>query len=215
MSDAAPALVRGTGDAPEGAKVCPECGQWWEGSTAPMRLGAHRKQAHGVTGSGEHRRRRPRGDRAPKQATTERKPSLAADLQRVFKVVGAVVGVADPYCGRILENRSGEFCKALARLAAEDPRIERWLRGLGKAGPYGALLVASAELAIPIAAHHGAVPPELALLTGAPVPPARRLRSVAAPASPSDVSPEVEEAGEPPGDWEDDDEAPSSAPLTP
>jgi len=135
----------------------------------PMLLGLHRKRAHGIAGKPKAKKTRP--DRPPKEVGAARPPSLKKDLARVFKLVGTVVGVVDPYCGGILADRSGGLCEALARLADEDPRIGRWLRALGKGGPYGALVVAAGEVAIPIAAHHGRVPPAAAILVGAPLPP--------------------------------------------
>ncbi len=183
-------------------RACPECGEkadkqgrLFEGPSGPMFLGLHRRREHGVAGtskpspgSGPPRgaRGRPRKDRAP--AAKPRAPSLKADLRRVFKIVGAVVGVADPYCGGVLVDHSGAFCDALARLAAEDPRIARWLAALGKAGPYGALALAAGELAIPIAAHHGLVAPEATILVGVTPPSVRRLPMV--PVEPDGSGPE-------------------------
>lgn len=158
------------------ARTCPECGHIEEGSRAAMRMGAHRRSKHGVVGA-THGRDRPK-DRAPKRKATgaPKPPSLASDLRRTFKMLGTVVSVADPYCGKVLIDRSGPTADALARLAAEDPRVARWLRTIGKAGPYGALVIAVGELALPIAAHHGLIAPELAVLTGSPVPPSRPAR---------------------------------------
>jgi hypothetical protein len=105
----------------------------------------------------------------------------------VFALAGTVVeALGDAYCGRILTERSGPLADALARLAVEDERIARWLSRIGSAGPYGALVVAAAEVAIPIAAHHGVLGPGWAMLAGAPPPPTSE------PASPATPEPVVE-----------------------
>ncbi len=163
-------------------KTCPECGaeaddqgRRFDGPSGAMFLGLHRRRKHGVAGtSGKDRngtRARAR-DRAPKSAAP-RPPSLKTDLRRMFRVVGTVVAVVDPYCGGVLIDHSEGFCDALARLAQEDPRIARWLKALSKAGPYGALVVAAGEMVIPIAAHHGLIAPEATVLIGVAPPPVR------------------------------------------
>lgn len=164
--------------------TCPECEAAgtrtvFEGDGAALRLGGHRRRAHGVVGK-THGRDRKR-DRAPRAASKPRTPSLSKDLRSTFRVLGTVVSAVDPYCGKVLIDRSGPTADALARLAAEDPRVARFLRGLGKAGPYGALLVAVGELAVPIAAHHGLLDPTMAVLVGSPLPPRPRDRRAAIP----------------------------------
>lgn len=165
---------------PDRVKDCPECKEagkatTFEGERAAMRLGAHRRREHGIVGATAGKPHRRIKDRAPRPKAAPQS-SLGADLKRSFKVIGTVVGVVDPYCGDVLIKHSGSFCDALARLAKEDPRIGRWLSALGKAGPYGALFVASAELAIPIAAHHGLIAPEAAVFVGVNPPTPRTSR---------------------------------------
>jgi len=161
---------------PEAAdeRKCPDCERTFTGPQAALNLGAHRRGAHGTVGATHGRDKGRKRDRAPRATTAKpRQPSLAKDLRSTFKVLGTVVSIADPYCGKVLIDRSGPTADALARLAAEDPRVARWLRVLGKSGPYGALLIAAGEMAVPIAAHHGLLAPEMALLVGAPPPPYR------------------------------------------
>jgi hypothetical protein len=131
-----------------------------------MQLGLHRRRAHGIEGRDAGKKR----DRAPRRSPAggKRAPSLKADLRRTFRLAGTVVGVFDPYCGSILMDRTEHLADAIARLAQDDPRIARWLSAIGRAGPYGALMVAAAEVAVPIAAHHGLMAPEIAALFGAP-----------------------------------------------
>lgn len=163
-------------------RTCPECsaeadkqGRRFDGPSGSMWLGLHRKRDHGVAGKGKPDRKPKAGkDRAPKTSIAGKPASLKSDLGKLFKLIGTVVAVADPYCGNVLVKHSKGFSDALADLATQDPRIARWLRGLSKAGPYGALIMAAGELAIPIAAHHGAVPAELTLLIGVDPPPPRR-----------------------------------------
>lgn len=180
-------------------KTCPECsaeadkqGRRFDGPQGAMFLGLHRRREHGVEGTsataGKRKRRQDRGPRQPRKPKT---PPLSADLRRVFQVVGTVLAVADPYCGSILVDRSTAFCDALARLAETDERIGRWLRALARSGPYGALLVAAGQMAIPIAAHHELVPPEVTMLVGAPMPPSRA-RVPPVPAEESEPEPEPE-----------------------
>jgi hypothetical protein len=163
------------------SRTCELCGHVEEGPQAALRMGQHKKRAHGIAGSSpttaKRQRRRERGgrDQAPRQKTERRGPSLRSDTRRVFQVVGQMVGVLDPYCGKVLQERSSDFANALADLAATDPRIERWLRSLGTGSRYGALIVAAGQIAIPIGAHHGFVAPELAVLSGAEPPPTVRI----------------------------------------
>lgn len=180
------------------ARTCPECsaeadkqGRRFDGPSGSMWLGLHRKRDHGVAGKGDHKPK-PRKDRAPKDASAHKPASIKSDLRKLFKLVGTLVAVVDPYCGNVLVAHSAKFSDALADLATQDPRIAKWLRGLSKAGPYGALIMAAGELAIPIAAHHGAVPPELTLLIGVDLPPpkGRSARIDLVSAAPSPPSPE-------------------------
>jgi uncharacterized C2H2 Zn-finger protein len=140
--------------------ACPECGKTF-GTSA--RLGAHRSRVHGYRSSR-------RGVARTREASPRSKRlSLRGDLRRVFQTVGVIVSVVDPYCGGVLANRSETFCDAVAALAARDPKIERWLRALSRAGPYGAIVLGAAEIAVPIAAHHGLLSPGIAVLLGAPM----------------------------------------------
>lgn len=151
---------------------------------AAASLGLHRKRKHGYTPERKqrrHRERRPAG---------RRPSSLRADLHRAFLVLGTLVTAAgDPVCGEVLSARSRTFTDALADLAARDPRIERWLRALGRGGPYAAVLLGAAEIMIPIAAHHGLLAPGIAgLLAGGPVE-----RSSGEPLRPAGSTPEAAE----------------------
>lgn len=142
---------------------------------AALWLGQHKKRAHGIAGSSpttaKRKRRQGRGDRAPRERGDKRPPPLKGEIQSVFRLVGGIVGVVDPFCGDVLAKQSDEFAGALAEVAKRDARVERWLRGMGTVGPYGALFLAAGKLALPIAAHHGLVDPILAGMAGAPVPP--------------------------------------------
>jgi hypothetical protein len=132
-----------------------------------MALGRHRRHKHGI--EGRTHKAKPKDRRAP--SGVPRKPPLSKDLRRVFTLVGTVVSAAgDTYCGGILIDRSGPLADALARLASEDARIAKWIARASSVGPYGALVVAAAEVAVPIAAHHGLIGSGWAELVGAPSP---------------------------------------------
>lgn len=144
---------------------CPDCGRHF---TTEAHLATHRNAGHD--------RKAPKARRAPKA-------TLATDLRKAFTLVGTVVeALGDPYCGRVLADRSGPLADALARLAVEDERIARWLGRMSAAGPYGALVVAGAEIAIPIAAHHGLLGAGWAELAGAPPVPVKEEKEDATPA---------------------------------
>jgi len=150
---------------------------------AALWLGSHKQRVHGIAGSsattGKRRRRKERGgglgDRAPRARSGgggggSTKATIARDLRATFQVIGGLVRVVDPYCGSVLQTRSDDFCKALAEVAAGNAQIMRWMSAAGKAGPYGALIISAGALAVPIAAHHRLIDPDLAALVGAPIP---------------------------------------------
>lgn len=155
-----------------GSLTCPECG---EKAVDAMRLGLHRKRAHGVAGkhAGE-KRKGPARDRAPRAGGggEKRAGSLKSEIRQGFKAVGTIVGVGDPYCGGILRDHCGPFADALGQLAATDPAFARWLRRGSRFAPYLGLVLGAATMVFPIVAHHGApVSPGVLLLMGVPLPP--------------------------------------------
>lgn len=144
----------------EEALACPECGEEFLGPQAPMRRGAHRRREHSYVSDKPKRpkgRRARGGDRAPR-APRAKGSSLKADLRKGFKLAGrGLTKMGDKHCGEILEKKSASFCNALAEVLEESPLLKSWIHGVAKRSPYIALVVAGAELAAPIAAHHGGV----------------------------------------------------------
>lgn len=152
------------------SRTCPECHRAdpeFQGPAGAMRLGLHRKREHGVAGSspktkeraGTRARARDRAPRAP----ASKSPSVAKDVHGLFKLVGMVLAVVDPYCGTRLIRESKPLCNELANLIAEDAGAAKVAKVLGR---YGGAMGAAFVLFVPMASHHGLVNPIVVQLMG-------------------------------------------------
>jgi len=153
---------------------------------------APRKSRSGTSGA-ERRRRAAAGSssstsssstpasdkRAPKSGTTSRprvRP-LAGRLTDSFTLIGIGVSAFHPADGAAVITGAPALADSLAKLADENPNMKRALEGAMQASAWGGVMVAAASIAIPIAANHGALPPQVGamfggVVEGAPVDPA-------------------------------------------
>lgn len=149
---------------------CPECGradpEFQDATTGKMRLGQHRRQAHGVAGVAPKKKKS--GDRAPRAPAEKKPPSLAKDIQGVFKLGGTVIAIVDPYCGGRLMIDSAKLSAEMATLLREDAAAARMAKILGR---WGGVLGSAFLLLAPMAAHHGLLNPAVVAMIGENPPP--------------------------------------------
>jgi len=155
----------------------------------PMRMGVHRKRAHGIAGKGGHYKKagsRDRGDRAPRgrppSAPRTPKPGkYAPALEAYAGMVGMAFSAAamarqNPqlaYDGAVIMEGAHEWAMAWERLAAQDPKVARVLDMLVSTSQWTEVAAATAGIVVPILACHRVVPAEAASLFGVAPPPDR------------------------------------------
>lgn len=129
------------------------------------------------------KRGRPRkSDDAPKPSTDSppsptakrgRPPrnNLKGRLQETVGAVGLMVAVVEPFDGMAILNGAENLATALDNLAAENPSVQRTLEQLLQVSAWGQVMTAVAAIAVPIAAHHGILPAQLAGAFAGPIGP--------------------------------------------
>ncbi len=122
------------------------------------------------------------------------------------RLVGGLAALADPIDGAHIVNNADTLAEAWAPVFDRHPRLKVALTGIEAGGIYGAAIVATLTVALPILARHNAIPPAAvaaAGMAGMPVP-----APGAAPVA-SWFERDRAEQPEPPAD----DEAPAPAPA--
>lgn len=111
-------------------------------------------------------------DSKPKAAGARKKgkASLEKPLIELFTMLGATVYVADQYCGERIMAGAESLAKSLDEAAKQSDSLYKALSGLVETSVWGGVIMSFGLIAIPILAHHGIIPPALAVLTGAPEP---------------------------------------------
>lgn len=95
----------------------------------------------------------------PPRRRRSRRAKLEADLADLFAMVGGTVSVVEPYDGRLIGDRGPAMAKALADLAAENPRVAQVIEVLLTGGAWGQVMfVFGIQLVIPLTVHHGLWP---------------------------------------------------------
>lgn len=110
-------------------------------------------------------------DKAPGRANTggavtQRAALLGRKFGEMLAAIGGVLSLRDPHCGTVIVNGAPALGKALGGVARENPRVLAMLDGLTKGGVYGELVFAVLAIALPIAEHHGVLPPLPAFIGG-------------------------------------------------
>lgn len=117
-------------------------------------------------GAQEEKKKRGR----PKGSVNQAKISLIEDTLNEFLTLPAMAfaTVGDQQCAWLLagENSPGRnWSHAMANLAKQSPSVRNVLLKLNEGGAWGGVIVASLMVALPIASHHGALPPRFDVVT--------------------------------------------------
>lgn len=127
--------------------------------------------------------------------TTGRKKSMEAPLRELFKGAADLVELAgDDYCSGIIRDRADHLAKAWGKLAKRNDTVYRILLTLTSTSEWGEAVMITLATAVPIAAHHGWLPEEAAMLStmGFVVPPSQEVADAEAAAAETPPAPERE-----------------------
>lgn len=104
--------------------------------------------------------------------TVADRPTYAAlrdALDATWGGIGTVLMFAgDSYCAEAVMDRGPKVTEALLELARQNDRVRRVLETFATGSAWSGVAMAGLGVAVPIAAHHGLVPEELARMMGAP-----------------------------------------------
>lgn len=98
------------------------------------------------------------------------KPKLDEKLTEFFTLIGVGVIAFNEYDGLVILKRGPKLAEALNELAKEDEKIREALEKLLTVSTWGAVVTASASIAVPIAANHRLLPSGAAAIMQAPHP---------------------------------------------
>lgn len=102
----------------------------------------------------------------PKRKRRGAQPSISKigdELDSTFGAIGvAVMMTGDEYCGTIILERGQVLSGALVTLAKQNPRVKRLLSAMVKTTTWTGVTMASLSILMPVAAHHGLIPPAAA-----------------------------------------------------
>lgn len=96
-----------------------------------------------------------------------------AQIEGLLATIGIGVSMVNAYDGQRIMEGSADLAEKLHDLAKENPAIRRALNAALATSAWGAVASALAPIILPIAANHGLVAPELAVMVDAPVPPGK------------------------------------------
>lgn len=122
--------------------------------------------------------KRPGGQTARKDLTEDLLAMFGSIAMPLF-----VFGANHPklaYDAYVIMAKSDELAKALNALAQRNPAVHRMLFAMMNTTDSVVLLTAAANIAVPIAANHGLLPPAMAVTFGAPDPTTFDLTSMTA-----------------------------------
>lgn len=114
-------------------------------------------------------------DKAPRATTrTARKsttPNLEKRLASSLTTLGTLGCLVSPADGMVVVQGVPALAAALAKLADENPAVRANLERMLTAGAWSGVIAAVVPMVIGIMANHGAIPPAMAQMFGAPTPP--------------------------------------------
>lgn len=121
--------------------------------------------------------RKPRSDRG--RSRTARSPrdatpaALRKGLAQIISTVGGLVMFIDAYDGQVIAQNAEPLADGWAKVAERHPRVRGALGAFENGGVYGAAIIATVTVAMPILAHHRMLPPralDAMAMAGVPVP---------------------------------------------
>lgn len=134
-----------------------------------------------------------------KERTEKAKPRVRAktasgrleqSLEELFSALALPFMLAgDTHCANIIAQGSPKMAEAWVKLADENPGVKRVLTKLTEGSAWGGVILSTAAVAVPIAAHHGAPLGALGSVFGGPSsPPKMRPQRPSNPAQAQDAS---------------------------
>jgi len=143
---------------------------------------------------------KPRGSRA--RTVTASTATIRKRLAEVFSMVGGVVSLLDAHDGRVILANAEPLADGWAKVAERHPRMRQALEGFEAGGVYGAAIVSTVMVVVPIMAHHRMIPPNLlgaAAMAGVPVETAAPSSGTARATPPPRTGPPPATSGAPVG----------------
>lgn len=177
MTDTPPNSAEPEPEQPAPAVECKKC----QGKPGALR---HAKGCPNVTP--EARERQERKMRNQSQARTRTAPKstggkvryapaltqYAGTLGTMLTMAGHAKGsAAMAYDGQVILTGAESWALTVEQLAYEDERVARVLDSMLSTSAWGAVMVSTASIVVPILACHGLLPPATATIFGAPAPP--------------------------------------------
>lgn len=84
--------------------------------------------------------------------------SLTKELERTFTDIGNLVKFVDGYDGLVIVDGSPRLAASLGGVAERNPTVRKGLESFVAGSSWGAVIAASAGIAVPILMHHGILP---------------------------------------------------------
>lgn len=148
-----------------------EPGSMWEGETptpdTPAAGGRGRKSAGSrggakrrTTTSGAKSSPRAGSGDAPPRPTGGSARDLKTRLEELFGGMALLpMAAGDHYSAHIIATRSGHLAEAWSDLAKQNPAVKRVLEGMLQGGAWGAVIMSTGAVVVPILGHYGFLPP--------------------------------------------------------
>lgn len=142
----------------------------------------------------ERKQRQQQGRTRTAPKSTGGKVRYAPALSQYAGMLGTALAMAGQakqnpkmvYDGQVILTGADAWATTVEQLAFEDERVARVLDSMLSTSAWGAVMVSTATMLVPILACHGLLPPATATIFGAPTPPRPERREDAAE---SDVPP--------------------------
>lgn len=96
---------------------------------------------------------------------------LRRQLEQNFMMLGMGLMLINEYDGKVVVKNAPEMSAALIGIAETSPKVKRILQGMMKTGTFAQFAMAFAPVVVPIAANHGVVPVEVAMMFTDDLPP--------------------------------------------
>jgi hypothetical protein len=170
LPDEPEAPEAGAGDDAGEVLPCPVdgCEEVFTGRTANLRLGQHKRSAHGIAGEKSHGGGRKRTPRSPSSASSGRAgpkvpdaggggalsdAELTAAVKEIYVLLSMTVSVRDPFCGGAIGEIADSASKAWVDFAKGDPEFRKRLEAIAGVS-YVPIVIAHVPLVQALKAHH-------------------------------------------------------------
>lgn len=116
--------------------------------------------ATGTPGGATSSASEPDPPRVSPRAATGRTPALQKKLEEFFSAPALIYSFGgDEYGAHIIATRTPAMAKAWYDLAQENAAIKRMLTRLAEGSAWGGVVLSTSAVLIPLAVHHGMLPP--------------------------------------------------------